>query len=369
MSEPTRRVIGCMTGTSLDGIDAASVDVVGRGRGLRVTRIEHRAGELGTAADLLRRLAAGQPATAGQIAAAALAFGHAHADLAHDLAARGDRPIALVAAHGQTVHHNPPASWQLLNPWPIAARLGCPVVTDLRGADLAAGGQGAPITPLSDWLMFRDDAVDRVVVNLGGFCNVTTLPAGRGPDAVRGGDVCVCNQLLDAAARRLLGRPYDPEGRAASRGTPDPAGDALTDRLTDQHRQGRSLGSGDEMFDWLDDHAGRLAPDDLLATLARAVGTAIGRAIERVAPGAEVLLAGGGARHAGVVAAMRAAVGRAVATTEAWGVAIDAREAAAMAVLGVVAMDGEPITLPGVTGAGRADQPVPSAGLWIQPPR
>src|SRR5690606_34298498 len=99
----------------------------------------------------------------------------------------------LVAVHGQTVHHEPPVSWQLVNPWPIAQYADCPVVTDLRGADLAAGGQGAPITPIADWLLFRDrregagGRQTRVVVNLGGFCNITLLPGRSPPTGGQGG--------------------------------------------------------------------------------------------------------------------------------------------------------------------------------------
>ena len=119
------------------------------------------------------------------------------------LEARAD----LVVAHGQTVFHAPPASWQLLNAAPIARAVRAPVVFDLRQADLAAGGQGAPITPLADWIMLRAHgpaAAGRAIVNLGGFCNVTILPSGAGPEGVRGMDVCPCNHLLDGVARRRV---------------------------------------------------------------------------------------------------------------------------------------------------------------------
>src|SRR6185436_14618647 len=141
-----------------------------------------------------------------EIADAALALGELHAR-AVAKAAAGCR-LDLIAAHGQTVFHAPPLSWQMLNPWPLVRDLQTSVVFDLRGADLAHGGQGAPITPLADWVLFRSNSRTRAVVNLGGFCNLTLLPPGR-PDMVRGFDVCACNQLLDHIARGILQRPFD----------------------------------------------------------------------------------------------------------------------------------------------------------------
>jgi len=350
----TRLVIGCMTGTSLDGLDAALVEISGSGLGLSAKLVALRDAPLGEAGTVLRLLASGQPVAAADICGAARQFGELHAEVCVDLA--GDRGVDSVAVHGQTVYHAAPSSWQLINPWPIVSRVGCRVVSDLRGADLAAAGQGAPITPLADFVMFGHAEVPRVIVNLGGFCNATFLPAGDDPAGVRGFDVCVCNQLLDEAARRVLGTPFDRDGDHAAAGHADPAAaDQLFEALVAQHAAGRSLGTGDEGLAWLDAHADRLAANDLLASAASGVG----RAIAHACAGGELLLAGGGARNRALVRAIGSS-----RTTGDLGVPVEAREAMAMAVLGALADDGVPITLQAVTG--REDR-VPLAGSWTYP--
>ncbi|MBL0921805.1 MAG: anhydro-N-acetylmuramic acid kinase [Phycisphaerales bacterium] len=365
-----RTAIGLMTGTSIDGIDAAAVRVVGSGLALRAELLAHEHAPLGALAATLRALACGERMTAAEISAAALALGRLHADLASRLAQRVGPPD-LVAAHGQTVFHAPPRSFQLLSPAPIADALRCPVVYDLRAADLAAGGQGAPITPVADFVFFRDPAQARAVVNLGGFCNVTLLPPRAERDegawlgAVRGRDICACNHVLDAAARRALGKPFDDGGAGAFRGAPDPnAVRDLRDALGAQSRIARSLGSGDESLAWIERHADGLAPDNLLASAASAVGEAIGAALRDFRPDL-VLVAGGGTRNRALVGHIQRAVGAPVQPTDEFGVPVGAREAAAMAVLGALCADGVPITLPAVTGV---RSPAPVSGAWMNAP-
>lgn len=359
----TRLAVGFMTGTSLDGLDGVLVAVRGRGLELGLVEIRGRVrAGLGRTGDGLRQLAEGTPLTAEAISRLAWELGQVHARALRRLLGQG-RP-ELVAVHGQTVFHRPPLSWQLLNPAPIADVVPqAAVVFDLRSADLAAGGQGAPITPLSDWILFRHPRQTRVVVNLGGFCNWTRLPAGLGPERVTGGDRCACNQVLDAVARQVLGKPYDPGGRHAARGSADPAaGTALRRVLDQQAGAGRSLGSGDEAQAWVTAWRNRLSSADLAASAAEAIGATIGVALG----GADrVLLAGGGVRHRPLVAAITRHAGCPVETTDQHGVPASDREAVAMAILGILASDGIPIALPQITGARQA---VPS-GCWIQPKR
>ncbi len=355
MAGRRRHIIGCMTGTSLDGLDAALVEV--NGSGLEMTAGLVRAAErpLGECAAVLRRLAEGEPLSAKAIAEASLQLGQLHAEVASELA-DGDA-VDLVAVHGQTVFHAPPMSWQLINPWPIVMELRCPVVSDLRGADLATGGEGAPITPLADWVLFRGDGRPRWIVNLGGFCNATYLP-GDGLEGVRGFDICACNQLLDAAARQVLDEPFDRDGAAAMAGVADDASVAeLVQMLTGQRSEGRSLGTGDEGLAWLPAKVQMLARNDLMATIATGVGRAI-RSVLDATPG-DVILAGGGVRNEALVGAMGT-----TQTSDALGVPIQARESMSMAVLGALAQDGLPITLPAVTRRGES---VPSAGSWVFP--
>jgi anhydro-N-acetylmuramic acid kinase len=362
-----RLIIGTMTGTSIDGLDAALVSVTGAGHDLRARLVEQRSADFPPElARRLRHVAEQGPTTAGDLARLALDFGLFHADAIEPLA-RG-RSVALVVVHGQTVFHAPPVSLQLLNPAPVALRLGVPVLADLRSVDLAAGGQGAPITPLADWILFRA-AHPRAVLNLGGFANATLLGPDGDPSGVRGFDVCACNQVLDAVARRALHAAYDADGAAAAAGTPDVRASAeLVAVLAAQRAARRSLGTGDEATAWIDRHAAALGANDLAATAADAVGAAIGRAVSsavaeaNLAAGADLVVAGGGARHRPLVAAIGRAFGGPVATSADFGVPIEAREAMGMAVLGAVSVDGAPMTLPAVTG--RREHPLADGALY-----
>lgn len=347
MSE--RWAIGAMTGTSLDALDASLVRTEGSGLDLRVRVERHITHALDPVRARLRAACDGAAMSAKDFATLALDFGRLHADALAPLAER--RPIAVAAIHGQTVFHAPPVSWQLLNPWPIAQRLGCAVASDLRGADLAAGGQGAPITPLADWIAFRHSKAT-AIVNLGGFCNITWLPAAvQGPAAIRGADICPCNHLLDASARKALGTPYDADGAGARAGAvSEPEARGLAALLERAEAAGRSLGTGDEATGWVE--ASKLPPHALLATVAHAVGVHIGRAAVRAGHD-RVVLAGGGSRNAALTAAIRVGAPDAeVLASAEVGVPVEARESMEMAILGLLALDRTPITLPAVTGRG-----------------
>ncbi|MHC4209559.1 MAG: anhydro-N-acetylmuramic acid kinase [Planctomycetota bacterium] len=362
---PTRFVIGVMTGTSLDGIDVATAAIRGAGLDMRARLIRHGSADLGPLAGDLRRAADQEPLTAEALAGLALALGERYADAIAG-AAEGLDHISLIAVHGQTVVHRPPVSWQLINPAPVALRFNCPVVFDLRQADLAAGGQGAPITPAADWVLFGDAATRRAVVNLGGFCNVTVLgdDAGEPLGGVRGFDVCVCNQLLDEAARRALDAPYDEGGRAAQHGeAQDYAVKELLEILTGQRTACRSLGTGDEARSWMAAYAERLLPEDLAATVVEAVASSITGALADHDVD-EIVVAGGGARNRALLDALRRRAGCALVVSDELGVPLQAREALAMAVLGALCADRVPITLPRVTGCA---EPAPLAGTWCLP--
>lgn len=360
-----------MTGTSLDALDAAAVRFEGRALGLRLREVVATV-TLDFPAHLrttLDALASGKALPVADAARAARELGELHALAARALVARAGRPD-LACAHGQTVFHAPPDSCQLFNPWPLAREARCPVVYDLRGADLAQGGQGAPITPIADWAIFRDDAERRVVVNLGGFCNLTLLPPSAvqsAPASVRGMDVCACNHLLNAAARIALGAPFDRDGAGAASGSPiDAVVDPLIQTLERQRRAGRSLGSGDESVATLEALAreNRPHPCDLLASVSCAVARVVAEAARSSAPG-RVLLAGGSVRHAALVEALRRELAPVpVEPTDALGVPATHREAIAFAALGALCADRAPITLTSVTGA-RGDAPI--SGAWIDP--
>lgn len=377
-SVPSRLVIGCMTGTSIDGIDAACVEITGRGLAIAPRFLTALSRPLGLLAQGLRDLASSKPLDGATITRLAWELGDLHAAVALELAEQvkrhHHRDIDLVCVHGQTVFHGGGRTWQIIQPAPIARALRSPVVFDLRAADVAVGGQGAPITPLADWVFFRSPSATRTIVNLGGFCNITELPrAGNDPGnaaterqlaQIQARDVCVCNQVLDALARKLLNAPYDADGAAARAGTRDPAAFAALDALLrTQARSGRSLGTGDEIAAWVD-RAVALPPPHALRTAVDAIGGVIGDACT----GEEILLAGGGVRNPTLVSAIGQAVERVrparVRLTSEAGLPPEFREAAEFAVLGALAQDRVPITLPQVT---RCPSPAPLSGAWVYP--
>lgn len=362
-----RHIVGCMTGTSIDGLDAALVRAEGSGLSMRAAFLRGRSCPLGDLGPRLRSVAEQQPMTAGEIARLSRDLALFHARQVRALLDDAGTTIDLVCVHGQTVFHAPPVSWQLFNPAPLAEALGVPVVFDLRAADLASGGQGAPITPLADWILFRHEREPRAIVNLGGFCNVTLLPPGDDPgtiDRIRGFDVCACNHLLDGVARSLLGRPYDDGGAAALSGTVND--DALEDLggvLESQFRHGRSLGTGDELGEWVSRFRARVAPTDIAATACEGLGQFIARRIaDSEMPPARLLLAGGGANNAALVRSIGDWASAKVAPVDVHGIPAAYREAACMAVLGALSADGVAITLPAVTGV---RCPAPVAGAWF----
>lgn len=368
----------------MDGLDVALL-AIGR-RGLEMTAWVRRCTSrpLGEAGPRLRAIAAGAATSAGELA-----------HLAHDLAAlhvaairelAGDEPVHLIALHGQTLVHAPPVSWQLASAAPVARALRAPVVFDLRAADLAGGGQGAPITPLADWVLLRGGGDEtRAVLNLGGFCNYTLLPRADAPTAsgvssaveeppdraigrVRGGDVCACNHVLDGIARRCFDEPFDEGGRraAAGRVLEEPRAE-LVALLRRQAGAGRALGPGDEARGWIERYADSCRGEDLARIACDAIAAVAGEGLAAAAGGAgvdRVLVAGGSAANGALMEALKAHLAVRVERTDAHGVPASHREAAAMAVLGALCEDRVPITLPAVTGV---SSPPPRSGAWVFP--
>ena len=352
-----------MTGTSLDGLDLALVGLEGSGMAMRVVSMRHAHVPLGELQGRLRA-ACTESLTAEGWTSLAHDLGQLHAEAIANT--WPGESIDLVAAHGQTLFHAPPHSMQLLNAWPIAQAIGCPVVSDLRGADLAAGGQGAPITPIADVILYREHLPEDglAIVNLGGFANATILHPAK-LDAPVGFDCCPCNHLLDAAARHLLDQPFDPDGRHAAAGTPrQPMAQSLAETISTLQHEHRSGGTGDEGLDHLRavyESMSSASIEDTLATVADAIGQAVAASLEPHGI-RQACLAGGGARNAGLESAIGRHLGTPPKQSGEFGVPIDAREAAAMAILGTLAADGHPITTPASTG--RGDLRI-RAGSWV----
>ncbi len=358
-----------MTGTSIDAIDIAAVCITGRGLTAHAKLRGLVSASFGDLATRLRSAHRQDPMSAHEFASLSRDLAIAHLAPLHELAREHGTPD-LIALHGQTLFHQPPLSLQLINASVVAQELGCEVVSNLRAVDIAAGGQGAPITPLADWMLFRSKRACRVIVNLGGFSNATVLPPeppastpsesrAAWISVVRGFDLCLCNQLLDHLARTRGGIPFDRGGNLALSGRTQPAELQLLHALLDaQRRADRSLGTADEILSHAGASLAALSPADALATaveaIARTIATAVRAHLTAVDSTAnvEVLIAGGGARNEALVAALGRCAELPVLPTDCAGCPSDARECVAMAVLGALAQDGVSITLPQVTRRG-----------------
>lgn len=371
--EQTRLIVGCMTGTSLDGLDAALVRIAGTGLTMRAELLGHHAAPLSDALrSTLVSLASGaahQPIVYMQ---AARDLGGLYAEGVEHLLSSGLIPPSatfdFVVAHGQTIWHEPkhetgPKSWQLFDPWPIVRRLNMPVCYDLRQADLIAGGEGAPLTPIADWVMYRNDA--DVVANLGGVLNLTLLDAD--PTKITGKDVYPCNLLLDGLCMRLFDQRFDADGGHAARGAVTPVcvhaiSDAVDAVCACQGSLGREQFSP-QWFDALMKSIGNdCKPEDILNSAARLIAFQLGGTFpDKNNPPMRLVLAGGGVKHQTLVKlVVEQSFFEPVVVSEALGIPSEAREAMGFAVLGALSQDGVPVSLPQVTGATEPGV----AGVW-----
>ena len=363
-----RHIIGCMTGTSLDGLDVVLAEVVGAGREITARYIGMASRQLGELRDELAYFACGNPAEPIRYLRAARLLGNLHADVIGDLLKQyNDATIDFVVAHGQTICHAPHEhlSWQLFDPWPIIRRLNVPVLHDLRQADLAAGGQGAPITPLADWILYRRHT--EVVANLGGICNITSFSS-----ETDGFDLCPCNLLIDRVVQRVYPQmTFDRDGQCAAQGRAElKVFKPIFEVSALQREKHRSLGREDltdqTIDDAMDRWRDRLSANDLIASAVASVAEIIGTAVAALG-GGRVVLAGGAARNHTLVECIRRRCDgfATIRLSDELGIPCEAREAMGLAVLGVLSEDGVPITLPHVTGSkkpGPAGAKVPAAG-------
>jgi len=363
-----------MSGTSADGIDAALVEIA-PGKPLpRLSLLHFR--QTPFPAELRVEILActGPPeGTVDRVCRLNARLGEAFAEAALACLREAGVPpeeVTLVGSHGQTLNHQPPgpartalpATLQVGSPAVIAERTGITTVGDFRPRDLAAGGEGAPLTPVFHAALFRVPGRARVVLNLGGIANLTYLPPGVGTEEVLAFDIGPGNALLDALAARVSGgaESYDRDGALARRGRLSPA---LLARLMLHPFLGRrppkstgreTFGPAflEEILTWPE--ARGIAQPDLAATLTAFTARATADAIATFLPpgAADLLLCGGGARNPTLVKALAEACPdlRCLMTDEA-GFPARAVEAAAFALLAYLTATGRPGNLPAATGA------------------
>ena len=359
--------IGLISGTSMDGVDAALVDCSGAEPRLAGTYkgeySEELAARLRAAAQSKGRCALAEAAALDVEVAAAFAE---TALALLDAVGRDPAGVEAIGSHGQTLWHAPdarlPHTVQIGSPARVAALTGMITVGEFRSADMALGGQGAPLAPVFHKWLFGHPQETRAVVNIGGIANLSVLAADGG---VAGYDTGPGNTLLDAWARTCRGESYDRDGQWARSGRVN--AELLTRLLSDEYFSAPAPKStGPEHFNlhWLE-RAGisDKAPEDVQATLVELTAAGISDAVASSFAGAALAVCGGGASNSFLMErlAARCSGPRPVTTAE-WGVHPDWVEAAGFALLARARLLGEPGNDPAVTGASTA---IPLGGVFL----
>ncbi len=355
--------VGVMSGTSLDGVSTALVRITESPLDARLVgfrREPYTPAERESLVDAIARggardLALLHVALGERFAAAVLQL-----LAAHKLA---PGKLAFVASHGQTVWHEPGrATLQLGDPAVLAERLGVPVVSDFRARDVAAGGQGAPLVPLVDVLLFGHSERGRLLLNVGGMANVTWVPRRGVTAGAVAFDTGPGVAVIDAVTRTIDPQAdFDRDGERARRGRPvarvlerllaDPYFEQPAPKSTGRERFGREFAA--QLL--ADVRAAGGSDNDAVATATALTAETVGRGIERLtpaAPEAELVISGGGARNPALVEQLAARVRpRHVVPFEQLFFDGDAKEALAFAFLGYLTLSGRAGNLPGATGA------------------
>jgi anhydro-N-acetylmuramic acid kinase len=373
-------VAGVMSGTSADGIDVALVRITSIAGKPRIRLLAHHAVSYPAALRrcVLAAMDAKQTSTA-ELARLNWRLGMAYAEAVR---AAGDKhrvKINLVGCHGQTLYHQSKAeayagrpvacTWQLGEPALIAAEMGIPVVSNFRPADMVAGGQGAPLVPLLDYLLFAHEKRMRVLQNLGGIGNLTAIPAGSTAEGVIAFDTGPGNMVIDALMEHFFQKRFDNDGRVAARGRVLEG--VVKDVLQDEYFRAKPPKSaGREQFGaaFAEQFAGKCekaggSPEDAIATATALTADSIALAYERFVKsmnkGADVdyIVSGGGARNATLMKMLRKRLepmGCRVAAIDAMGVPSVAKEAVAFALLAWQTWHRLPGNIPAATGGKRA---------------
>jgi anhydro-N-acetylmuramic acid kinase len=372
-------VAGVMSGTSADGIDAVLVRVRHRAvRGFypRFELLGHKHVSYPKAV----RHAVLQAMNAGRASVADLSrlnflLSELYAEAVRKAqASAGIKELHLVGCHGQTIYHQgEPATylgrktactWQLGEGAVIAGRLGVPVVSDFRPADMAVGGKGAPLVPFLDYLVFRDRRVGRIVQNIGGIANLTAIPARAEPEDVIAFDTGPGNMLLDQLMQALFRKPFDRNGQVAARGRVlKPLLEEMLRAPYFRRRPPKTAGReefGREYAEaWLR-RRGRARLEDLLATATALTAQSITQALKTfVLPEGryrDYIVSGGGSRNRTLMRMLADEVsqlGLRLRHSDDFGVPSQSKEAVAFALLAYQTWTIQPGNIPSATGASR----------------
>ncbi|HUF65405.1 MAG TPA: anhydro-N-acetylmuramic acid kinase [Gemmatimonadaceae bacterium] len=357
-------VAGLMSGTSLDGISAAVVRFTPAGSRIKPELLAYVSVPYtpGQRARLGAALTGVAPAEYCRLAFDLGEWLAAAAKQAISESGAARSEVAAIASHGQTVWHEAGHStWQLGEAAMIAELLGVPVISDFRVADVAAGGQGAPLVSIADALLFASGSRWRGLQNIGGIGNVTVVPPGGELAGVRAFDTGPGVVLIDAVVRRLWpDLPYDSDGRLAAAGTPLP--DVVVELLTHPYfaeeppkSTGRELFTPAYATSFIEKcRAGGASDEDILATAVLLTARSIADSYRRFIPEPvdEVLVSGGGARNPALIAALGREISpRSLIPFEREYFDGEAKEAVAFALLGYLHLMRAPGNIPSATGA------------------
>ncbi len=379
MKSKSMLVAGVMSGTSADGIDVALVRITPGRQHPALTLVAHEGFPY---PPVLRRavLAAMNAAATSTAELARLNWrlGLAYAEAVAATAKKHRAHVDLVGCHGQTLYHQAhpepyiarrfACTWQLGEPAAIAAAVACPVVTNFRPADMLAGGQGAPLVPLLDFVQFADPRRGRVLQNIGGIANFTAIPAAASAADVLAFDNGPGNMIIDALALSLFGKKFDRNGSIAARGAVlkpvlasalrHPYFKLKPPRTAGREQFGREFAAS--FLAQCRRHSAQ--PEDALATATAFTAESIARSYARFAHPrmkgrpVDYIVSGGGARNAtlmAMLAARLAPLGCELAASEQFGLPAEAKEAAAFALLAWQTWHHLPANVPAATGARR----------------
>jgi anhydro-N-acetylmuramic acid kinase len=368
------RVAGLMSGTSADGVDVAIVDIDSRS-----TRLVAFATFPYSAAIRKAIFSLFDPATStvDKICYYNFVLGHIFADAVIKLCGSSGislKTIDLIGSHGQTIYHNPSggryakrivrSTLQIGEPAVIAQRTGIVTVADFRPADMAVGGQGAPLVPFTDYILFADKRITRAVQNIGGIANVSYLPASSTPAGIVAFDTGPGNMIIDGLMNLISGgkKSYDRNGAFAARGAVNQA--MLSKMLMHPYfRRRPPKTTGREEFGlsysrdiYKNAVAGHICNEDIVATATAFTAVTIADAYRRFLPKipAQVILCGGGAKNKTLIKMLREQLEKTkILTTGDFGIDPDAKEAVSFAILAWAAVKGIPGSVPAATGGQR----------------
>lgn len=394
MSQNEMIVAGVMSGTSADGIDVAVVKIdlsdssstpasrkAPHIRGQKCPRhtislIGHRAFPYPprVRAAVLSAMNA-DSASVADLARLNVLLGELYADAVLATQRKFGVKVQLIGCHGQTLYHQGDArpflgrkiatTWQMGEGAIIAERVGTPVISDFRPADMAAGGKGAPLVPYLDYIWFRDEKVGRIVQNIGGIANLTAIPAGANADETFAFDTGPGNMVIDAVTHKRFGIRFDRGGKIAASGKViEPVVARILQRKFFHSKPPKTAGREEFGREFVREFAracGRARKQDVVATAtaltARSIADSVRRfVISKHGNFREIVISGGGARNRTLIrmlAEQLAPLKITVRFADEFGLPSQAKEAVAFAVLAYETWNGRPSNMPSATGAKR----------------